>query len=212
MNLPFALGQTTKALISTAALAGSLGFATMQAHAYAIDTKIGEANLANSSDAAEIAAIEAAAGLAPGTLELDFKLDAEDAGFNFNVNPEGGWYIDVAPDTPGYFALKFGTGGTTATADTFFFQNIADLTKLVFTNEQVQFLSGGNCGANNQNACNIGRLSHYVGTASSSTSGSGSGGASTGGNVSEPSSSALALLGLGLLGVGFRARRKAARG
>jgi hypothetical protein len=116
-----------------------------------------------------------------------------------NPAPEGGWYIDVAPDEPGYFSLKFGTGGTSATADTFYFMNIADLTKLVWTNDQVQFLSGGDCGANGStNACNIGRLSHYV-------TYNGDGG---GGDDEIPEPATLALVGLGLLAAAGTRRRR----
>ena len=134
---------------------------------------------------------------------MDFKIDANQLAFNYNVNsPEGGWYIDVAPAAPGYFALKFGIGGTSATADTFYFMNIADLTKLVWTNDQVQFLTGGDCGAKNADACNIGRLSHYVGF-----NGGGDGGGGGGGGAPEPST--LALVGLGLLAA-VKARKRQA--
>lgn len=128
---------------------------------------------------------------------MDFKYDAGDPQFNVAANPGGGWYIDVAPAEPGYFLIKFGTGGTSATADTFFFENVADLGKLVWTNDQVQFLSGGDCRTGNDQACNIGRLSHYVGF---------------GGNevqvAAVPEPATFALAGLALLALSTTRRRK----
>lgn len=190
-NFPFA----RRTLISISAAAALV--VTAGAQAAILDIKIGEANLANSADATEKAKLAEILGVAPDALVLDFKL-ANNAGA-FNVVADsvpGQWVIDVAPNEPGYFLLKFGTGGTGATADTFFFQNIGELSKLVFSNEQVQHLSGGNCGANNNNACNIGRLSHYTVF---------SGGGTPPSQIPEPG--VLLLLGVGLAGLGLTRRR-----
>ncbi len=154
---------------------------TSNASAYTIDNKLAEA-MVNSGDASELAWMKTVTS--DNSLVLDFKIDNNDSGFNFYSNGPDSWYIDVAPNTPGYFMLKFGTGGTDATADHFAFQNVSDLSKLVWSNDQVQYLSGGDC-ANNDNSCNIGRLSHFVGL--------------DGNKVPEPGT--LALLGLGLLGM-----------
>lgn len=184
-----------KKLLATLAL-GSMTFLGASAHAaFILDTKIGEANLANSGDATELAAIEAATG--NNNLTLDFKLDFTLGDAILNPGTTDQWVLDVAPNTPGYFLLKFGTGGTNATANTFFFQNIGELTKLVWSNADVQFLSGGNCRDGNDNACNIGRLSHYNGYNDG------------GGVVPEPAT--VSLLGLGLLGFAVSRRRKSAR-
>lgn len=152
--------KTKNLAVLTVLLAG----AASSAHAsYTLDTKIGEQLLTNSGAATELAAMEAAAG--NSNLALDFKSDTIHA-FHNGTSTE--WYLDVAPATPGYFLLKFGTGDTNATANTFFFQNIGELTKLVWSDSQVQFLTGGDCGEKgakkgNDDECNIGRLSHYVG-------------------------------------------------
>lgn len=187
-----------QALLSSTLFTLALGFAGTQAHALILDNKIGEAKLANSGEATELNALNSILtnlGIAAGNLTLDFKLEQMDVGFNVKADSVSGqWVIDTAPAQPGYFLLKFGIGGTTATADTFFFENIGELTQLVFSNEQVQFLTGGNCARNN-NACNIGRLSHY------STFGS------TPPFVVIPEPTALLLMGIGLIALGFGRRR-----
>lgn len=185
-------------LLSSALFSLSLGLAGTPAQALILDNKIGEANLGNSGEATELNALKSiltGLGIAAGDLTLDFKLEQMDSGFNVNADSVSGqWVIDTAPAQPGYFLLKFGTGGTNATADTFFFENIGELTKLVFSNAQVQFLTGGNCARNN-NACNIGRLSHY------STFDS------TPPFVVIPEPTALLLMGIGLIALGFGRRR-----
>jgi hypothetical protein len=189
-----------KSLLAACAL-GLLGLSATQASAttYAPDTLLGSADLSSSGDAAELAAMCAAAfGANPCNLTLDLKLDAGDSAFNVTSNGAGSWFIDVAPTTPGYFLLKFGTGDLpSGTHNTFFFQNIADFTKLVFTDAQVNFLTGG-CPTSTgpgkpPPTCNIGRLSHYA----------------TFDGSEIPVPAALPLLLSGLAGLGFLARRRA---
>ena len=144
-----------------------LGMMTVSASAatYNVDTLLGSAALSKSGDSTELATMCFEAGFLAGAcpLTMDLKLNSTDAGFNINRDDVGNYFIDVAPTTPGYFLLKFGTGGTGSSISHFFFENIADFTKLVFTASQVNFLiGGGDCGASNPNACNIDRLSHYA--------------------------------------------------
>ena len=159
--------------------------------AYAVDTLLGSADLGSSGDAVELAGMCAAAGFAAPPacpLTMDLKLANSDVGFNVSANDANSWFIDVAPTTPGYFLLKFGTGNSGLDSH-YFFQNIADFTKLVFTNAQVNFLSG-DC---TSGSCNIGKLSHY---------------ATFDGSV-VPIPAALPLLLTGLGGLGWLARRRA---
>ncbi|MCC2972026.1 PEP-CTERM sorting domain-containing protein [Massilia sp. IC2-476] len=147
----------------------------------------------NSSDAAELDMLRKLSG--DKTLFLSGKADADLISASAVPGMPGAWFLTDLTQ-PGYFALKFGTGGTNATATTFFFRNTGNLSQLVWTDDQVQFLTGGAC-ANNQSKCNIGRLSHYTTTMGVSYN-----------QVELPEPGGIVLLGLGLLAAtGARRRR-----
>ncbi|AMK77921.1 MULTISPECIES: PEP-CTERM sorting domain-containing protein [Methylomonas] len=182
-----------RVLLAAAALLMSAQNAS--AYSYTPDTLLFSDLLGNSGDGLETQTLADYLNIATAGLTLDAKVDS--VNFVAALDAPDHWYVDISPLTPGYFLLKFGIGGTGATADTFYFQNVAELTKLVWTNEQVQNLTGGNCGANSTGACNIGRLSHY-----SLFDAQSSGGGGGQGSVPEPDT--VALLGIGILGMGLR--------
>ena len=172
------------AAVSLMAFAGS-------ASAYSIDYLEASAELGNAGAATVETWAEREVG---GGVDLTFSGDLP---FVVVSNEPGSWYIDVAPSTPGYFVLRFGTGSFPAgTADHYLFANIGELDKLVWSDEQVSYLTGCNPAATLRRACNAnpGRLSHFRMTSTTTS-------------VPEPGT--LALLGLGLLGVGLARRRHA---
>ena len=179
-----------------------------QATPFVQDLKIGAMLMDNSGSANELAALEQLSGV--NDLVLDPKVEGGYIQALLNPGTLDQWVIDVNPNKPGYFLLKFGFPSfTTATHNTFFFKNMGELDKLVFSNADVEYLSGGNCSTGNDASCNIGRLSHYVFSQDIVSDGIVN---TSGSAVPDPGGFALAALAVGtmLLGRRLRQRRAAA--
>jgi hypothetical protein len=162
-------------LLGTVALVAAL---SVPAQAFTLDTLLGQIVSANSGQAYEEAQLEAAIGGG-----VDITLLSNVTSPTVQDDGAGHWYIDVAPSEPGYFLLKFGTGNTGN--DMFFFQNIAELTKLVWSDSQL--IAAG------LPTDHVQSISHYAITSSTTT-------------VPEPGT--LTLLGSGLIGMVVLARRR----
>jgi hypothetical protein len=153
-----------------------------------IDNLVNAYDSGNSGDDAEIAALEAACGC---SLTLDVKNEAPVV-----LETNGIFAIDVSPDSPGYYLLKFGGGQNTY--DTAIFENLADMNWLVWSAAQLTESGIADW--------KLLGLSHY--TYGEGGDGGGGGG---GGGAPEPASLALVGLALALAGVAGK-RRKQARG
>jgi hypothetical protein len=151
---------------------------SVPAQAVTADTLIGSIDSAQSGQAYEEAQLEIACS-------CDITLLANVAFSDAGVQHDGAVnYINVAPSTPGYFLLKFGTGNDGN--DMFFFQNIAELTLLAWTDAQL--IGAG------LDPAHVDSISHYAITTSIPTVPDGG--------------ATLGLLGLGMLGLGYLRRRK----
>ena len=168
-----------KMISSFAAVALTLSMVATSAQAatYTVDLLLSATDSAQSGQSYETALLEAACN-------CDVTLLSNVTTSTFLVDDASHNYLNVAPNEPGYFLLKFGNPGAN---DMFFFKNIGELDKLVWTDKQLS-----DAGLTDRH---LDSISHYAITSSTS--------------VPEPAS--LMLLGAGLAGIGIW-RRKFSKG
>jgi hypothetical protein len=139
------------AFIGLLALTGSASAVT-----YTPDNLLGSADLGNSGAAIEKSTLASFAGVDVNDLTFVGKVEKGATDLPVMKDDAGNWFIDIAPDAIGYFILKFGTGNSGKDSH-YFFENLADLTKLVFTTADVNGLIDSTA----CQGCNVGKLSHY---------------------------------------------------
>ena len=143
-------------------LAVALFSAATFAQALVVDTLLGKTNNANSGIRTELAGLtQVLAGYnmtAISPILFTGSLVFEQSTVIGAIKQSGDtFYYDVAPATPSFFLLKFGGGNKNTAFTDYYFANINDLSKLVFTNAQVD--NGINFADCSDGDC---RLSHYT--------------------------------------------------
>ena len=120
-------------LIAAAAVAvGSFSGTAALAVTVTPDNFLFFTTLADSGDATELQALADFYGISVDNFQIQDKIESG----SYERDDSGNWFLDVDPDEPGWFSLKFGVGQT-GLATHWYFENVAELTKLVWTSSQV---------------------------------------------------------------------------
>jgi len=143
-----------RSIFAAGVLALYAGSATAATEPFALDDLLGSASQSEidalckgtsdcsgggSSENAEIYYLATEFGLNYDDLLLFEKFESGDILYNGIAEEDdtASYYFDIDPDTVGWFILKFGDGGNDNTnVSHYFFENIADLTKLVWSDFQ----------------------------------------------------------------------------
>ena len=99
------------------------------------DTFLGSADLGNSGDPAELAAMcDMIEGDSDGSCGLNLLIDEKyESSLIINQDPMDAnvFYVEIAPNTPGWFLLKMGTGNTGEDSH-YFYTNLPELSILAW--------------------------------------------------------------------------------
>jgi len=119
------------------------GATLLEDYPWEADALLGSATLKNSGERTQRQALADLLRFDLDRVALDYKGESP----LVQSDGSGGWYIDIDAEIlvdtglPQFFLLKFGIGGLSGVDNTYFFMNGGDLTRLEWSNEDVDGIS-----------------------------------------------------------------------